>query len=131
MLDGLKRKLLQQILPTRSSRRTPEVIRVTQWAEIRQMYADGIPKKEIARRFGIDVKTVRRAIAEQEAPLSRPSPSRGRRLDRGHHRSAMGHAGESIDCKSAQPKARLKGRGVERPSNQPRDWMIHSIFARD
>jgi len=40
------------------------VIRVSQWAEIRQMfYADAVPGKEIARRFGLDVKTVRRAIS--------------------------------------------------------------------
>ncbi len=41
---------------------------MSQWAEIRQMFfVDGIPKKEIARRFGLDVKTVRRALERQEA----------------------------------------------------------------
>ncbi len=63
-----------------SSRRTGEVIRVSQWAEIRQMfYADAVTKKEIARRFGLDVKTVRRALERGEAPVCRRSPARGRR----------------------------------------------------
>jgi DNA-binding transcriptional regulator LsrR (DeoR family) len=39
------------------------VIRVPQRAEIRQMfYADAVPKKEIARRFGLDGKTARRPL---------------------------------------------------------------------
>lgn len=59
-----------------------EVIRVSQWAEIRQMHlVDGVPKKEIARRFGLDVKTVRRALEQGSAPLVRKSPPRERRLD--------------------------------------------------
>ena len=58
------------------------MIRVSQWAEIRQMfYADAVPKKEIARRFGLDVKTVRRALGQNDPPLRRTSPVRGRRLD--------------------------------------------------
>jgi transposase len=55
---------------------------VSQWAEIRQMYVvDGVTKKEIARRFGLDVKTVRRAIEREQAPACRVSLPRGRRLD--------------------------------------------------
>jgi len=58
------------------------VIRVSQWAEIRQMfYADAVSKKEIARRFGLDVKTVRRALERDDPPLRRTSPARCRRLD--------------------------------------------------
>jgi len=58
------------------------VIRVTQWAEIRQMHLrDGIPKKEIARRFDLNIKTVRAAIAHDTAPERRESPRRKRRLD--------------------------------------------------
>jgi transposase len=58
------------------------VIRVSQWAEIRQMfYGEGVPKKEIARRFGVDIKTVRRALEREAPPLLRIAPSRGRRLD--------------------------------------------------
>jgi len=43
--------------------------------------ADGVPKKEIARRLHVDVKTVRRALEQEEAPLVRLSPRRGRQLD--------------------------------------------------
>ncbi len=58
------------------------MIRVSQWAEIRQMFlVDGIPKKEIARRFGLDVKTVRRAVAREETPARRESTPRGCQLD--------------------------------------------------
>jgi len=59
-----------------------EVLRVSQWAEIRYMHlTDGIPKREVARRLGVDVKTVRRAVAADEPPGKRSSPKRGRRLD--------------------------------------------------
>ncbi len=55
---------------------------MSQWAEIRQMFrVDGISKKEIARCFGLDVKTVRRALERDEALRRRRSPPRGRRLD--------------------------------------------------
>ncbi len=58
------------------------MIRVSQWAEIRQMFfVDKISKKEIARRFGLDVKTVRRALERSEAPVCRVSPARSCRLD--------------------------------------------------
>lgn len=55
---------------------------MSQWAEIRHMYlTDHIPKKEIARRLGVDVKTVRRALERADAPRRRRSPPRGCRLD--------------------------------------------------
>lgn len=55
---------------------------MSQWAEIRHMHlVDGVPKKEIARRMGLNVKTVRRAVACTVAPVERRSPARGRRLD--------------------------------------------------
>jgi transposase len=54
---------------------------MTQWAEIRHQHdVLGIPKKEIARRFEIDVKTVRRALAS-ETPPKRSSPPRSKSLD--------------------------------------------------
>jgi transposase len=59
-----------------------EVIRVSQWAEIRHMHlVDGVPKREIARRLGLDVKTVRSALLRSEPPQRRHSPKRGRKLD--------------------------------------------------
>ncbi len=58
------------------------MIRVSQWAEIRHMHlVAGVPKKEVARRLGLDVKTVRRALSRSEAAFERRSPARGRRLD--------------------------------------------------
>ena len=54
---------------------------MSQWAEIRHMFlVDGVPKKEISRRFDLDIKTVRRAIEQAEAPQRQPSP-RPRLLD--------------------------------------------------
>ncbi len=55
---------------------------MSQWAEIRHLHlVDGVPKKELARRFGLDVKTVRRALGRVEPPQERRDPNRGRRLD--------------------------------------------------
>jgi hypothetical protein len=48
-----------------SSGRTGEVIRVSQWAEIRQMFlVDGVAKKEITRRFGVGGEMEAEALAE-------------------------------------------------------------------
>jgi len=58
------------------------VIRLSQWAEIRHMHmVDGVPKKEVARRLGLDIKTVRRALERDVAAVKRESPRRVRRLD--------------------------------------------------
>ena len=55
---------------------------MSQWAEIRHLHlVEGVPKKEIARRLKLDVKTVRRAIARSTPPV-RVSPQRVRSLDR-------------------------------------------------
>lgn len=50
-----------------------------QWAEIHHQHnVEGVPKKELARRFNIDVKTVRRALQQASPPKRKPSrkPSR-------------------------------------------------------
>ena len=55
---------------------------MSQWAEIRQMpVVDGVPKKQIAERLGLDIKTVRRAVAQAAQPARR-AVSRPRHLDR-------------------------------------------------
>jgi transposase len=55
---------------------------VTQWAEIRHLHlVDGVSKREVARRLGLDVKTVRRALGQTEGPPVRATPRRGRVLD--------------------------------------------------
>ena len=51
------------------------------WAEIRHLHlVEGVPKKEIARRLQLDVKTVRRAVGRPKPP-ARVSPPRSSRLD--------------------------------------------------
>lgn len=58
------------------------MIRLSQWAEIRHMHlTDHVPKKQIARRLGVDIKTVRRALEREEAPRRRQSPPRSCGLD--------------------------------------------------
>jgi Transposase and inactivated derivatives len=55
---------------------------VSQWAEIRHMHlVDGVSKKEIARRFDLDIKTVRKALSRAAPEQSRRDPKRPRRLD--------------------------------------------------
>lgn len=54
---------------------------MSKWAEIRALHAKGVPKKEIARRLEVDVKTVRRALEQARHPEKRATPKRGRLLD--------------------------------------------------
>ncbi len=54
---------------------------MSQWAEVRHLHlVEGVPKKEIARRLQMDVKTVRRAIRRATPPV-RVSPPRPGTLD--------------------------------------------------
>ena len=54
---------------------------MSQWAEIRHLHlVERVPKKEIARRLKLDVKTVRRAISRSTPPV-RVSPTRPGTLD--------------------------------------------------
>ena len=59
---------------------------MSQWAEIRHLHlVEGVPKKEIARRLKLDVKTLRRAIGRPTPPV-RESPPRPSSLDPGRKR---------------------------------------------
>ncbi len=50
----------------------------TEWQEVRRLHAEeGVPKRELARRFGRDVKTIRRILGQASAPAAR----RNGRLD--------------------------------------------------
>ena len=54
---------------------------MSQWAEIRHLHlVEGVPKKELARRLKLDVKTVRRAVGRPTPPV-RVSPPRASSLD--------------------------------------------------
>ena len=55
---------------------------MTEWAELRHLhYVEGVGKRELARRFGRDVKTIRRALRRETPALVRESARRGRLLD--------------------------------------------------
>src|SRR5207244_3116717 len=54
---------------------------VERWAELRrEHFVRGVSIKELARRFGIDRNTVRRALRSAEPPVYRRAPA-GSRLD--------------------------------------------------
>ena len=81
-VPGTSRKRCDTVVWHDSSQEGPEVIRMSQWAEVRQMHVvDGVPKKQIAERLGLDIKTVRRAVAQATTPARR-AVSRPRHLDR-------------------------------------------------
>lgn len=61
---------------------------MSQWAEIRAMHlVEGVAKKEVARRLGLDIKTVRRAISTVGPPVDLMAVRRATRLDA--HRGAI------------------------------------------
>lgn len=46
------------------------MIRMSQWAKIRHQHlTQGVARRELARRFAVDIKTVRRALASEEPPV--------------------------------------------------------------
>ena len=54
---------------------------MSQWAEVRHLHlVEGVPKKEIARRLQLDIKTVRRAVG-RATPPGRVSSPRASSLD--------------------------------------------------
>ena len=58
------------------------MIRVSQWAEIRQMHiVQQVAKKEVARRLGVNIKTVRRALERCAPTVRQVSARRPSRLD--------------------------------------------------
>lgn len=52
-----------------------------EWARVRALAADGVSQREIARRLGINRRTVARPAAREEPPRYR-RPARGSQLDR-------------------------------------------------
>ena len=53
---------------------------VSEWAEVRALVADGVSRREIALRLGMNRRTVRRLVEAAEPPRYRREPS-GSMLD--------------------------------------------------
>jgi transposase len=51
-----------------------------EWARVRALAADGVSQREVARRLGINRRTVMRMLASDEPPRYRREPV-GSRLD--------------------------------------------------
>ncbi len=110
---------------------------MSQWAEVRQMHlVDKRPRKEIARRLGLDVKTVRRALASSEPPGERRSPERDRTLD--VHRArieALLKADPALSAKRIRKV--LLGEVKPKPVLPPRTvrhyvaWLRGTLFAKE
>jgi transposase len=57
------------------------VLEVERWAELRrEHFVRGVSIKELARRFGVDRNTVRRALRSEGPPVYRRAPA-GSKLD--------------------------------------------------
>ena len=144
---------------TRSSRRPnqedAEVIRMSQWAEVRHLHVvEDVPKKEIARRLKLDVKTVRRAIGRPTPPvhvspprpgtparsprsLDQPPPpaidvdGRGERL--AHDRRRDPHRGGDVAGDRAPPRRpplRGPGRRADRARQDQAIRLVRSVSSR-
>jgi hypothetical protein len=59
---------------------TGEVRSALEWAQVRAMAADGVSKSEIARRLGINRRTVKRLVEASEPPSYSREPA-GSMLD--------------------------------------------------
>ncbi|MFT5290379.1 MAG: hypothetical protein ACI8QC_003345 [Planctomycetota bacterium] len=71
------------------------------WAEIRQVHSvKEVPKKQIARRLGVDVKTFRRGLSTTSPPARRANPKRGSSLDE--------HREEILELLTSEPKISAK-----------------------
>jgi transposase len=68
------------IVGSLSTRRPREVRSAVDWAEVRAMHADGVKKREIARRLGISRNTVDKLIDAKEPPRYERAPA-GSMLD--------------------------------------------------
>ena len=62
---GGRSGFLDTVVSCDSNQEALEVIRMPQWAKTQHMPpVDGVPKKQITRGLGLDVTTVRRAVAQ-------------------------------------------------------------------
>ena len=93
---------------------------MSQWAEVRHLHVvEGVPKKEIARRLKLDVKTVRRAIGRPTPPV-RVSPPRPGTLDPWRERIKQWLGEEPrLDRETDSPVAAADGRTGPRAHGAP------------
>jgi len=116
------------------------VIRVSQWAEMRHLFlVEEVAKKEIARRIGVDVRTVRRAL-EHETPPKRATALRPSRLDpwrgeierllREEPRLTAKRIGRVLVPPIADVGARMVRKYVARVRRElfPREAFVHRTF---
>ena len=128
---------------------------MSQWAEVRHLHVvEGVPKKEIARRLKLDVKTVRRAIGRPTPPvhvspprpgtparsprsLDQPPPpaidvdGRGERL--AHDRRRDPHRGGDVAGDRAPPRRpplRGPGRRADRARQDQAIRLVRSVSSR-
>ena len=101
------------------------MIRVSQWAEVRHMHeVERVPKKEIARRLDLDIKTVRRALEQKVRREKRRSPSRGSMLDA--HRARIEELLRTEPDLTAKRIARL----LEGSGRLPRERTMREYVAK-
>jgi transposase len=81
-----------------------------------------VPKREIARRLQLDVKTVRRAVA-RTSPPERVSPPRGRALDRHHDEIAAWMRGEPRLTSKRVAVLLFERHGVAVPERTVREYV--------
>ena len=87
---------------------------MSQWAEIGHLHqVEDVPKREIARRLKLDVKTVRRTIG-RPAPRGRVSSSRPSSLDPWRERIMQWLREEAVDRELDSPVAAAVGRAGPR-----------------
>jgi len=111
---------------------------VSEWAEIRHLHqVESVPKRELARRFGRDVKTIRRALSATEPPLVRKTPRRGRLLDP-YEAQVRQWIKDEPDITARRIAVLVRGKGVEigdravakyvkwlREQLRPREGFVH------
>lgn len=98
---------------------------MSQWAEIRHMHlVEGVGRKEIARRLGLDIKTVRRALKQSVAKRVRVSPRRACRLDPLRERI------EAILASEPKVTAKRIGRLLESQGDVPRERALRAYVSK-
>ncbi len=97
---------------------------MSQWAELRhQHFVEKVPKKALARRFDLDIKTVRRALACEEPPRRAPVV-RPRLLD--PHREAI----EALLREDPKITAKRIGRLIEPAAGRVKPRTLRKYVAR-